>query len=510
MDSRSRLRRGLLCVGLLFAMAGDLAAADDPFQPVRERIGKSLVETNAPSIAVAVAKEGKIIWEQGFGWADRENRVPATEHTLYSLASISKPITATGLMVLVERKSLELDKPANDYLGEAKLRARVGDAAEATLRRVANHTSGLPLHYQFFYADQEYRPPVRDETIRRYGNLVTVPGERFQYSNLGYGVLDYVIERTSGKKYADFMREEVFLPLGMTHTSVNVGPGLEAHQAIRYTPEGTRIPFYDFDHPGASAVYASAHDLVRFATFHLKEHLADQRAILKDETIDEMQKFSPNPREGSGYGVGWGIGEVRGHRVVRHTGGMPGVSTVCTLVPDQRLAVVVLCNTGAPLPHELSEMILKLLLEEKKPPELGLRREPDATSGSFTPDSRLLGKWEGKLATWQGDLPLAVTFKDSGDVHIKLGRQLETLLNNPRFVNDILTGVFAGHFDHPDARGRPYRLNLQLTLRGDVLNGACTATTLPDGRGSNAVTQWLELKRNAPSDAAPPASGGGQ
>ncbi len=224
--------------------------------------------------------------------------------------------------------------------------------------------------------------------------------------------------------------------------------------------------------------------------------------------IDAMQKFTPDKREGSGYGIGWGIGEVRGHRVVRHTGGMPGVSTVCTLVPGQRLAVVVLCNTSEPLPHNLSEVILKQLLEEKKPPELGLRREPDATSGSFEPDSRLLGRWEGKLATWRGDLPLVVTFKESGDVHLKLGRQLETLVNHPRLANDIFTGVFAGHFDHPDARGRPYRLNLQLTLRGDVLNGACTATTMPDGRGSNAVTQWLELKRNAPPETAAPAASG--
>ncbi len=111
---------------------------------------------------MAVAHEGEIIWEEGFGWADRENRTPASEHTLYSLASISKPITATGLMLLVERGKVDLDKPIDDYLGEAKLRARVGDASEATVRRVANHTSGLPLHYQFFYEDEVVpAPPAR-------------------------------------------------------------------------------------------------------------------------------------------------------------------------------------------------------------------------------------------------------------------------------------------------------------------------------------------------------------
>ena len=230
---RSRLIRrpdamfAIAIVALLFTAGVAFAADDtDSFDPVRERIAKGLVDTNLPSIAVAVARDGQIIWEQGFGWADRENRVPASEHTLYSIASVSKPITATGLMVFKERKKIDLDKPINDYLGDAKLQARVGDAAAATVRRVANHTSGLPLHYQFFYADEAYKPPTREETIHRYGNLVTAPGERFQYSNLGYGVLDYVVERSAGKKFADAMREEVFLPLGMTHTSIDVAPGL--------------------------------------------------------------------------------------------------------------------------------------------------------------------------------------------------------------------------------------------------------------------------------------------
>ena len=151
------------------------ASGEDQFENTRARIKKALVEQNIPSIAVAVAQNGKVIWEEGFGCADRENGVPANEHTLYSLASISKPITATGLMVLKERKKIDLDKPINDYLGESKLRARVGDAAGATVRRVANHTSGLPLHYQFFYADESFHPPGRDETIRSFGYLSTAP-----------------------------------------------------------------------------------------------------------------------------------------------------------------------------------------------------------------------------------------------------------------------------------------------------------------------------------------------
>ena len=88
---------------------------------------------------------------------------------------------------------------------------RIGDPAVVTVRKVANHTAGLPLHYQFFYEDEPYRAPSRDETILRYGNTVTAPGERDHYSNLGYGIIDYAISRVSGKSYRDFMRTEVFV-----------------------------------------------------------------------------------------------------------------------------------------------------------------------------------------------------------------------------------------------------------------------------------------------------------
>src|SRR5215210_6719647 len=184
------------------------------FDRVRELMRTQLIERALPSLAVAVARNGVMLWEEGFGWADRANRIPATAHTLYSLASISKPITTTGLMILHERGLIDLDRPLDDYLGDAKLTARIGSAVDATVRRVANHTAGLPLHYQFFYADQPQRPPPFDETIRRYANLITLPGERYQYSNLGYGLLDHVIARLSGQTYANFMRREVFLPLG--------------------------------------------------------------------------------------------------------------------------------------------------------------------------------------------------------------------------------------------------------------------------------------------------------
>jgi Beta-lactamase len=169
-----------------------------------------------------------------------------------------------------------------------------------------------------------------DETIARYGILVNPPGEVFEYSNLGFGILDHIVTRASGMDYADYMRQQVFIPLGMMRTSVGIAPGLEPYAAQRYDSRQRPMPFYDFNHRGAGAVYASAHDLVRFGMFHLKDHLSDQHAILKDETIDLMHRPVP-PAE---YGFGWAVtADDNGYLRYSHTGGMPGVATV-ELAPD--------------------------------------------------------------------------------------------------------------------------------------------------------------------------------
>jgi CubicO group peptidase (beta-lactamase class C family) len=485
----------LLFAAVITAASARQKQSPDAFGSVREFIKQQLTERRLPSIAVAVARDGQIIWEEAFGWADSEKRVPATQHTMYSLASISKPITATGLMILKERGRIELDRPINEYLGEAKIAVRVGNPADATVRRVANHTAGLPLHYQFFYEDESYRAPSRDETIRRYGNCVTAPGERYQYSNLGYGILDHVITRVSGRNYADFMREEVFLPLGLTHTSVNIGPGLEKYQAIRYSGDGTPIPFYDFDHPGGSAVYASAHDLVRFGMFHLKAHLSDQKAILKDETIDEMQRATVEMGPNTGYGIGWATTEYSGgRRRVEHSGGMGGVSTLLRLYPAEKIAIVVLGNASSNLPGQVMDQIVAVVAPETASSPGAQNQGPPGQD--FKPSSPLLGAWQGKVHTYKGELSFRLLFQPDGDVHAKLGSQLITLLSRPQFKDGYLTGSFAGDVGTEDANRTRYLLQISLKLRGDVLNGAMTAQSAPlSRRVGNALTHWVELKK---------------
>jgi CubicO group peptidase (beta-lactamase class C family) len=468
-----------------------VVAHGDAFDHIRATIRKELTDQKLPSIAVAVAKDGKIVWEEGFGWANRERKIAADAHTPYSLASISKPITATALMLLVERGLIDLDKPVNTYLAEAKLVGRAGDAMGATVRRVANHTSGLPLHYQFFYEDEPYRPPSRDETIRRYGSLLTPPGERYNYSNLGYGVLDYVISRIARKPYAAFLRDQVLLPLGMTHSAVGVPSALTAAQAVRYGTDSQPIPFYDFDHPGGSAVYASAHDLVRFGMFHLKNELRDQKKVLHSSTIDEMQRPTTEVSANAGYGIGWRIDQTDVGPVVSHSGGMGGVATILLLLPKQNISVAALANARTSLPDQIATEIVRALLPN-------YRRRAGSPAPEGPPDKTYQGKWKGAIQTYKGEVFLALDVTTSGAIRARVGSDPEKPVEGARLQNGYLIGRLSGDIGTDDANRTKYALMLNLKLRGDVLNGGVTAQTLPAVRAGNALTYWAELRRERP------------
>ena len=490
---RATGRGALLALLALLALpTAARAQGADQWTSVRDTVRAFLAQGNVPSVSVAVARRGRIVWEEAFGWANREKMARATPHTMYSLASISKPITATGLMMLVERGKVNLDRPANDYLGTGKLTGLAGDASGATVRRVMSHTAGLPLHYQFYYANQSYPTLANDEAIARYGILVYPPGLVYEYSNLGYGIVDHIIARVSGMDYADYMRTNVFLPLGMTRTAVGA-PGIPMTDAAeRYDRNQRPIPFYDFDHRGGSAVYASAHDLIRFGMFHLKNHLSDQRPILADSTIDLMQR----PVAPASYGLGWIVTERDGQRIVSHTGGMPGVQTVLALYPAEDVAIVVLTNMVADIGRvyrEIERVILPRYAETRR-----RARVADSTAAAarppFTAPAELLGEWKGTLRTWERSMPMTLIVQPDGDVHVKVENGLTSLLNNVQWRDSMLVGRFAGTIPSSDARRWAHDVVISLRLLPTGLNGMAAAATTTDPV-YYALTSYVSLAR---------------
>ena len=481
-----------------------VGATDTRFDQVRSRIQDLMLKQQLPSVAVAVAQHGRIIWEQGFGWADREQLHPATPDTMYSLASISKPFTATAIMALVKQGKLKLDGPANDYLGAEKLTGLAGDPSGATIRRLLNHTAGLPLHWQFFYVNESYPCPPMEDTILRYGNLINAPGDVFQYSNLGFGVLSHIISRVSGLSYPDAMRTHVFAPLGLPHTDIPMTANLEPYVAVRYDSHARPLPFYTFDHLGASAVYSSAHDLIRFAMFHLKDHLADQQAIIDDAAIDLMHRLDiPMGSSLEFYGLGFfGTPDEHGLKSFGHDGGMPGVSTTMRLYPDEDLAVVALTNSspsdvysGIPAIPQIADEIVGVVVPRYAAALAAKPRNAESPAETHKTPPELLGMWEGSVRTWQSSIPLKLVFQNDGDIHVKLGDQFETLLNQPHWAGKMFVGLFGGSITTPDANRQRHYVRLELWQRGDSkLTGEANAEATDDP-AHYSLASYVELAR---------------
>jgi CubicO group peptidase (beta-lactamase class C family) len=475
---------------LLVLLAGNAlpAFADDPFRKVRELIQAELENSRVPSIAVAVARDGRVLWEEGFGFANRADRIPATARTMYSLASVSKPLTATGLMVLVERGLVRLDEPVNSYLGPDAIRAYTGDANQATVRQVAGHSAGLPLHHHFFYEDERTRPPSPAETIRRYGFLVYAPGERYQYSNLGYAVLGHLIATVSGASYTDFMRREVFEPLGMTQTCIpSSAADLTPEHALRYASDGTPVPFYSTDHAPASEIFSSVHDLVRFGMFHLGSGQAKPLAGMRRSVIAIGDTSS--------YGIGWRIDKgTDGQEFIWHSGGMEGVATVLGLIPSARVVIVVLSNARSDLPFRVTwELIQTLIPRASRSIRMGDVRHPRPRS--FKLNARLKGEWSGRILTHEGEKQVALRAIDPRSLQARVQNQPWKPFNGAAFRDGRLTGMFQADLGMEETHSRPQTLTIDLRLEKTQLRGPVTVLFGAPGRAGNALTYWMELAK---------------
>lgn len=492
----------VLALAALLVFPGSATAQ---FEGLRRHIEQILESDGIPSITVAVARNGRILWEEGFGWADRASRIPATPHVEYSLASLTKPLTATGLMVLAERGLLQLDDPVNQYLGDAGLEARIGDVREVTIRRLANHTAGLPDHARYFYRDEPDGPPPAAELIRRHGIVVNVPGERLYYTNLDYGVLGYLISRVAGKSFADYMRNEVFLPLGMTESSIGPPDGSESAVAVRYYPNGAPWPSYRTDTPGAMGGYSSAHDLIRFALFHLKHTAPGQRPILSHAVIDAMRQPTHSGSPDGEFGIGWSVERLPGRPLrISHFGGMPGVTTSLTMYPEEDLAIVVLSNVNTSRVAELQEMILQAMLDTT---DRGGGRtvpsQPGQAAQAFRPSSQLAGRWRGEVEVGDQVWPIELDIRPDGDVHLRINGELWTVLNRVTFRDGVLRGFAPpGHWTSVPYR-KAFRRRLDLTLRGNVLYGslALYEASVHTTRSDSVLSYWVKLTKE--DQAAP-------
>jgi serine beta-lactamase-like protein LACTB, mitochondrial len=331
---------------------------------IEAAVSKFMSATHVPGVAIAVVEDGKLEWATGFGFADLENNVPASEHTLFRLASISKSLTATAAMQLVERGKLDLDAIVQKYCP-----AFPQKSAPITTRLVMGHLAGI-RHYKSGSQDdlevgntKHFDDPIQAGLdFFKNDPLLSDPGKQFHYSTQGYTLVGCVVEGASGPKYTDFVRQNVFLPAGMEHTQVDNRFAIIPYRTRFYqkSESGTveNADFLDSSYkiPGGGWL-SSAEDMARFEIAILDDKL------LKRSTRDLMwTPLKPSEAAANGYALGWGSTHEDGILFVGHSGGQQGTSTDFLLAPEQRAGVVVLANMeGAPA-DDLSKEILKILV----------------------------------------------------------------------------------------------------------------------------------------------------
>ena len=508
-----------LVMGLAMSAASSAAHADE-FDAARAAIRKHMQKNKIPATSVALWRDGRIVWEEGFGLADKENGIPTTPHTMFCLASLSKTMTATALMTLVQAGKVDLDKPANDYLGDDPVTVHIGDPAQVTVRRLADHTSGLTASDQFFYGADVAKTPSMKETIQRYGIVVAPPGERYWYSNIGYGIVGHLVEKVSGKPYADYMREDVYLPLGMRHSAENIPAGLEKQHAIRYDYDRNPIPFYVSAEPASASIYSSAHDLARFGMFMLKNPVPGLKPVLSHASIDAMSATAINESEvpvrmaapgDDGYGIGLVVGDMGGYHTIGHSGSTSGVSSNFILFPSENVGIVMLANVDGGLHGDILRDILKTQLPGWRDPPKAPESPKPTPAKAFEPPATLVGTWKGNVHTYEGEQPIRLKVLPSGDVHVRIGTEsrwganrssthMDAVLSGATFKDGQLSGRALSQVTTSDTKRRPlsYTVSLRLNLRdGEVLNGTAMATAVFNGFWESALPYWAELRKTA-------------
>ncbi len=335
------------------------AAAENADRQAKEWIARGI-----PGISLAVAVDGKILYSEGFGYADLEQRVPVWPTTKFRIASISKPLTAVGLMELVQAGKVDLDAPVQKYVP-----AFPDKGAPITVRMICGHLGGI-RHYKGdeFTIKQHYGSVLEGLKIFQDDPLVSPPGTKFNYSSYGFNLVSAVIESASGENFLSYMQAHVFTPLGLVHTTADQNTQIVEQRSRFYElpKNGTveNAPYVDNSYKWAGGGFLStAEDLVRFGSAMLQPGILNAQSL---KTMLSSQKTTKG--EETGYGIGWGVQKTAsGELIYEHSGGAVGGTSQLIVYPEKRIVVAVIANlSGAPWKREEIESLAEKFESRQK------------------------------------------------------------------------------------------------------------------------------------------------
>jgi len=313
--------------------------------------------------SVLVAEKGKVIYKKGFGLANIEWNAPNQPDTKFRLGSITKQFTAMAIMQLVEKGKLKLDVPISTYLPDYPKKS--GDII--TIHHLLTHSSGIPEVTEFpgFGRDVSRNTFSPAELVKLFADstLQFKPGEKFAYSNSGYMLLGYIIEKVTGKSYEQVLQENIFTPLKMNNTGYDHPRALLKNRASGYDQNGrlfVNTGYIDTSVPyAAGALYSTVEDL------YLWDQALYANQLLRKENMNLL--FTKHISSGGNYhyGYGWGLGAINlgntseSIETVGHSGAINGFITQLTRIPSDKSFIVLLNNTGSAAP--LGEMITSIM-----------------------------------------------------------------------------------------------------------------------------------------------------
>jgi serine beta-lactamase-like protein LACTB len=318
--------------------------------------------TQAPGVSIAVSRGGRLLWSEAIGCADLELQVPVSKTTRLRIGSVSKPLTAAALGLLVEEGRLDLDAPVQRYVPDFPKKAW-----PITTRQLAGHLAGIRHYEKGEFESRDHYDTVRAGlAIFEKDALLFEPGTKFSYSTYGWNLLSAVLEGASGEPFLAFMQKRVFDPAGMAHTSADDPTPIVSGRGRFYTRDPATGMIVNAGYVDNSIKWAgggflsTAEDLVAFANALLEGRL------LKPETrklLWTSQKTSDGKE--TEYGMGWGIDhDAKGRRRVRHSGGAQGGTANLVIYPDDGLVIAMIVNSDESFTGKAPQ-IAELFLDEQ-------------------------------------------------------------------------------------------------------------------------------------------------
>ena len=315
---------------------------------VSDAIHYEMVDKALNAVSIVLVKDMEILWARGFGVEDLNKSTKADANTVYRVGSVSKLFTDIGIMQLVEKGEVDLDAPITDYLPEFRPRSRF--KREITLRQLMSHRSGLlrePLVGNYFDDDE----PTLEATVKSIidSDVIYAPESKIKYSNGAIATVGYVLEKLKGEPFASYLRKNVLLPMGLTHSAFEPLPDITDRlaDATMWSYDGRVFdaPTFELGMSPAGSMYAPVVDLGQFMKVLFNDGKGPNGPVIKKETLQLMLTSQFNDgkdqRHNVGFGIGFSLSEQGGYKRVGHGGAVYGFSTQLYALPEVKLGVAV-------------------------------------------------------------------------------------------------------------------------------------------------------------------------